>query len=98
MSDEIDARCVTHHHACDCREAAHAADRDRLRRLVAAVRAHMDDGLAACGRGGVVRAPGKAGDVGGLVWRDCIGLGTPHGEQCSLCQLRAELEACEGAE
>lgn len=32
--------CVTHHHACDCREAAHAAEIARLREVIRA--AHDD--------------------------------------------------------
>ena len=32
---QITRPCVTHHHACDCREAAHAAEVRQLRSLLA---------------------------------------------------------------
>jgi hypothetical protein len=57
MSDEIGARCTTHHHACDCREAAHTADRDRLRRLVAAVRRASETGALDCVGSCTTRTP-----------------------------------------
>jgi hypothetical protein len=79
----------------DAAKAAHAADRDRLRRLVAAVRREIDDGEGGCTNGGTARAPGKAGAAGGLVWRDCVGLG--RADLCSRCDLVRVLEACEGA-
>jgi hypothetical protein len=35
---ETTRECVTHHHACDCREAAHAAEVARLRATIDLIR------------------------------------------------------------
>lgn len=34
--------CTTHHHACDCREFAHAQEIEHLRAELAALRARID--------------------------------------------------------
>lgn len=45
MSDQQTTRpCVTHHYACDCREAAHAAEIDRLRAALEQIASH-DTGM-----------------------------------------------------
>jgi hypothetical protein len=48
MSDQQTTRpCVTHHHACDCREAAHAAEVARLRAALRECAGDLEDELKA---------------------------------------------------
>lgn len=37
--------CTTHHHACDCREFAHAQEIEHLRAELAALRARIEAGV-----------------------------------------------------
>jgi hypothetical protein len=62
--------------------AEQPTDRDRLRRLVAAVRAVRASLWLLCD---------------GKLQAKCDAYETPRERWCKFCQMRAELEACEGA-
>ena len=52
--------CTTHHHACDCREFAHAQEIEHLRAELAALRARIDE----CIQHTVDPMPGTGGGFG----------------------------------
>jgi hypothetical protein len=81
----------------DVAEAAHAADRERLRRLVAAVRRVHDDSLGLDCTGGAAETVRLSPGVVKVRTVDCAGAKRSPAEWCPACALLAELEACEEA-